>query len=142
VPEAVTQPDAQRVARIRATLEATSSGARRRTLIGRTDRDVVLVMYAETWRRKIELNTTIDLVREAMRKPHVDPLVTVALRSNGTVEAVTFNRSSGVAEIDEAVRRIVHSLAPYGAFPPDLAREYDVIEIRRTWTFDTAIRLF
>ena len=99
-------------------------------------------MYAESWRRKIELNTTIDLVREALKRPHTDPLVTVALRSNGTVEAVTFNRSSGVAQIDEAVRRIVQNLAPYQAFPPDLAREYDVIEIRRTWTFDTSIRLF
>ncbi len=99
-------------------------------------------MYAEGWRQRIEMNATLDLLREAKTQPHVDPLVTVALRSDGTVEAVTFNRSSGVAEIDEAVRRIVQNLAPYGAFPPDLAREYDVIEIRRVWTFDTAIRLF
>ncbi len=55
---------------------------------------------------------------------------------------MTFNRSSGVAKIDEAVRRTVQNLAPYQAFPPDLAREYDVIEIRRVWTFDTAIRLY
>ncbi len=27
------------------------------------------------------------------------------------------------------------------AFPPGLASEYDVIEVRRTWHFDTAIRL-
>ena len=123
-------------------LAATSSGVRRRTLIARTDPDIVLVMYAEDWRRRIELNTTIALIGEAKKQPHADPLVTVALRSNGTVEAVTFNRSSGVAEIDEAVRRIVQNLAPYQAVPPDLAREYDVIEIRRVWTFDSAIRLF
>jgi TonB family protein len=77
-----------------------------------------------------------------LKQPHTDALVTVALRSNGTVEAVTFNRSSGVAQIDEAIRRVVQSLAPYQAFPPELAREYDVIEIRRAWTFDSAIRLF
>jgi hypothetical protein len=35
----------------------------------------------------------------------------------------------------------VASQAPFGAFPPALARQYDVIEIRRTWVFDTAIRL-
>jgi hypothetical protein len=28
------------------------------------------------------------------------------------------------------------------AFPPGLAREFDVIEIRRTWHFDMAIRLY
>ena len=50
--------------------------------------------------------------------------------------------SSGVAEIDEAVRRIVESQLPYQPFPPALAREYDVIEIRRTWHFDVAVRLY
>jgi len=39
------------------------------------------------------------------------------------------------------VRRVVQSQLPYAAFPPALQREYDVIEIRRTWHFDTAIRL-
>jgi len=47
-----------------------------------------------------------------------------------------------VPAIDEAVRLIVQKLAPYSAFPPDVAREYDVIEIRRVWTFETAVRLF
>jgi len=55
---------------------------------------------------------------------------------------VTFVQSSGVAAIDEAIRRIVHSQAPYQVFPPGLAREFDVIEIRRTWYFDMAIRLY
>jgi outer membrane biosynthesis protein TonB len=119
-----------------------SNSPRRRTLLGRTDRDVVLVMYAEGWRQKIEMNANLEAVREAKKQPYSDPVVTVALRSDGSVEAVTFNHTSGVAELDEAVRRIVQALGPYGAFPPDLAREYDVIEIRRVWTFDSAIRLF
>jgi outer membrane biosynthesis protein TonB len=54
---------------------------------------------------------------------------------------VTFEVSSGVAEVDEAIRRIVEGNRPYPAFPPALAREFDVIEIRRTWYFDTAVRL-
>lgn len=99
-------------------------------------------MYAEGWRQKIEMNTPLDSLREAKAKPYVDPIVTVGLRRDGTVEAVTFNRSSGVPQLDDAVRAIVQKHAPYGAFPPDLAREYDVIEIRRVWTFDTAVRLF
>jgi hypothetical protein len=54
---------------------------------------------------------------------------------------VTFEVSSGVAEVDDAIRRIVEGQRPYVAFPPALAREYDVVEIRRTWHFDTAVRL-
>ncbi len=125
-----------------AQLPATSSSARRGRLFGRTDANSELILYAEAWGRKIQLNMTIDMVREAAKQPHADPLVTVALRSDGSVESVTFVRSSGVAGIDEAIRRIVQSQAPYAQFSPGLAREFDVIEIRRTWTFDTAIRLY
>jgi TonB family protein len=100
------------------------------------------MMYQEAWRQRIEMNASLDPLREPKKQPHTDPLVTVVLRSDGNVEGVTFDRSSGVAEIDDAIRHIVQSLAPYGAFPPDLAREYDEIPIRRVWTFDVAIRLF
>ncbi len=142
MPEASRPPEAQPAARLPPLQSTTSSGARRRTLFGRTDPNVDLVTYAEAWRRKIELNMTFDLVREAAKQRHANPLVTVAVRSDGSVESVTFTVSSGVPQIDEAIRRIVHSQAPYQAFPPDLAREFDVIEIRRTWMFDMAIRLY
>jgi TonB family protein len=82
------------------------------------------------------------MVREAAKQPHTDPLVTVAIRSDGSVESVTFVQSSGVAAIDEAIRRVVDSQRPYQVFPPGLAREFDVIMIRRTWHFDMAIRLY
>ncbi len=96
----------------------------------------------EAWSKKIELNMTFDLVREAVKQPHTDPVVTVGIRSDGSVESMTFVRSSGVAAIDEAIRRVVDSQRPYQAFPAGLAREFDVIMIRRTWYFDTAIRLY
>ena len=88
------------------------------------------------------MNMTLDTVREAAKLPHTDPLVTVAIRSDGSVESVTIVQSSGVPALDEAVRRVVESQKPYQAFPPALARDYDVIEIRRTWYFDVAIRLY
>ncbi len=110
--------------------------------MARTDRNLVLTMYAEGWRQRIELNAAVDAFVQAKSKPHSDPIVTVALRSDGSVENVVFDRSSGLPEVDDAIRRAVHALAPYGAFPPDLANDYDVIEIRRVWTFETALRLF
>ena len=68
-------------------------------------------------------------------------MMSVAIRSDGSVESVTIVVSSGAAEIDQAIRRIVESQQPYQAFPPALAREFDVIEVRRTWYFDSAVRL-
>ena len=68
--------------------------------------------------------------------------VTIAVRSDGSVESVTFVRSSGVPALDDAVRRIVQSQERYAPFSPALASEYDVVEIRRTWHFDNAVRLY
>ena len=117
------------------------STARRIKLFGRAHPNVELIQYAEAWAQKFQLNTGVETVREVAKRPHRDPLVTVAIRSDGSVESVTFEVSSGVAEVDDAIRRIVEGQKPYVAFPPTLAREYDVVEIRRTWHFDTAIRL-
>ena len=116
--------------------------ARRGRLFGRTDPNAELVSYAEALARKILLNMTFDLVRDLAKRPHTDPVVTMAIRSDGSIESVTIVLSSGVAEIDDAVRRIVESQVPYQAFPPGLARDFDVVEIRRTWHFDSAVRLY
>ncbi|MEO8186890.1 MAG: TonB C-terminal domain-containing protein [Burkholderiaceae bacterium] len=117
------------------------STARRARLWGRADPNVELVQYAERWALKIQLNTPVTTVREIAKQPHMHPTVTVAIRSDGSVESVTFVVSSGVAQVDEAIRRILKSHEHYPAFPPALSREYDVIEIRRTWHFDDAVRL-
>lgn len=122
--------------------DPSASTIRRGRLFGRADANAELVAYAEALSRKIELNMTFDMVREAIKQPHTDPLVTVAVRSDGSVESITFVRPSGVPAIDEAIRRIVQSQANYQAFSPALLREYDVVEIRRTWHFDMAVRLY
>jgi len=116
--------------------------ARRARLWGRTDPNAELIQYAETWARKIQFNTPVEVVRDIAKQPHTDPLVTVAIRSDGSVESVTFVISSGVPAIDEAIRRMVESQTPYRAFSPGLAGDFDVIEIRRTWYFDNAVRLY
>jgi len=117
------------------------SGLRRGWLFGRADPNQELVQYAQAMGRKIELNRTLDMVREAVKRPHTQPVVTVAVRADGSVEKITFETSSGVPAIDEGIRKIIASQAPFGPFPPALARQYDVVEIRRTWLFDVAVRL-
>jgi hypothetical protein len=119
----------------------TVSGLRRGWLFGRADPNTDLVLYAEAMSKKFELNMAFDMLREVVKQRHVPPMVTIAVRADGSVEKVTFVVSSGVQAIDDAIRKVVTSYAPYGAFAPALARQYDVIEIRRTWVFDTAIRL-
>jgi len=118
------------------------SRGRRVKLFGRSHPNVELIQYAEAWAQRFQLNTEVETIREVANRPHRDPVVTVAIRSDGSVESVTFELPSGVAEVDDAIRQIVERQKPYVAFPQALAREYDVVEIRRTWHFDTVIRLY
>lgn len=124
-----------------AQLPLSLSTARRYRLFGRGDPNPAIERYAMAWSRKIEMNMRLDALREVLRQPYRSPMVTVAIRGNGTVETVRFVVSSGVPALDEAIRNVVMGQAPYAVFPPALALEYDVIEIRRTWHFDSAIRL-
>jgi TonB family protein len=123
------------------TLPYSLSTARRARLWGRIHDNAELVEYGEAWARRIQLNTPAETVRDVAKRPHSLPVVTVAIRSDGSVESVTFVVSSGVAEVDEAIRRIMERTRPYPPFPPSLAREFDVVEIRRNWHFDSAVRL-
>jgi outer membrane biosynthesis protein TonB len=118
------------------------SNGRRVKLFGRSHPNVELIRYAEAWAQRFQFNTEVETIHEVAKRPHRDPLVTVAIRSDGSVESVTFELPSGVAEVDDAIRQIVERQKPYVAFPDALAREYDVVEIRRTWHFDTVIRLY
>lgn len=116
--------------------------ARRGRLFGRTDANAELAAYGEAWARKIENNLSPQQLHEVTRQPSGDTVVTVAVRSNGSVETITIVRSSGVPAVDDAIMRIVRSQENYPAFPAALLRDYDVVEIRRTWHFDTALRLY
>lgn len=114
---------------------------RRRSILGNLDKDVPLRMYVDSWKQKIERNGNLNYSQLAKDRARGDPVVTVAIRSDGSVEEITINRSSGRADLDEAVRRIVRLNARYAAFPPNIAAQYDVIEIRRVWNFDEVLRI-
>jgi outer membrane biosynthesis protein TonB len=111
----------------------------RRVLAGRAIREVPLKMYVENWRQKIERNG--QQVYSSYSGPRVDLVVIVSVRSDGSVEDVSFVRSSGRDDIDEAVRSIVRLNARYSAFPPNVAANYDVIQIRRVWSFGSGLRV-
>jgi membrane protein involved in colicin uptake len=136
------EADRRDAARAASRLSPSAGYLRRGRLFGRIDSNAELVKYAEAVSRKIHFNSASDAVFALAKNAHNPPMVTVAIRSDGSVESVSFVASSGVPAIDDAIRRIVQSQALYPPFPPGLTRDYDVLEIRRTWHIDTAIRLY
>jgi TonB family protein len=117
------------------------SRGRRRAVVGAGERDVSLRMYGESWRQKIERNGALNY-RQSLDNPvSGEALVSVAIRSDGSVEEVTLVRSSGHPDMDEAVMRIVRINARYSPFPAHIASQYDVIDVRRVWRFSDKLTL-
>jgi periplasmic protein TonB len=54
---------------------------------------------------------------------------------DGRLVQSVIEESSGSAVLDRAARHIVKLAAPYPPFPPEIARDTDVLEITRTWIF-------
>jgi TonB family protein len=113
----------------------------RRIVSTGAEHDVALRLYIDSFRQKIERNGTMNGAQLSGERVRIDPVVSVAIRSDGSVEDVLIVRSSGHADVDAAVRRIVRVNARYAAFPPNVAAHYDVIEIRRIWTFADGLKL-
>ena len=114
---------------------------RRRTLLGRPDQDVRLAMFAEAWSQWVQQNADFEVLNAAKTGTYTNPIVSVTLRADGAVDSIEFKRATGIPELDEAVRKVILSLAPYRRFPSELAMEYDLVELSRLWTFGSGVRL-
>jgi len=110
----------------------------RKKFIGARAHEYRFAQYAEDWRQKIERVGTLNYPEAARGKLYGSLLLSVTIRADGNVDSVEILRSSGHKVLDEAARRIVQQAAPYAAFPPDIRRDTDVIDITRTWTFTNA----
>lgn len=67
-------------------------------------------------------------------------MVTVEIRSDGNIESITLDRSSGKKLLDEAAIRIIRQSAPFPSFPASLS-DVDIIGITRTWSFTNEDRI-
>jgi TonB family protein len=113
----------------------------RRIVADGAERDVPLRLYVDSVRQKLERTAVLGGARFSQREVRIDPLVSLTLRSDGSVDDVTIVRSSGRADMDDAVRRFVQLNARYAAFPPNVAARFDIIEIRRVWRFADGLKL-
>jgi protein TonB len=62
-------------------------------------------------------------------------VITVEIDKHGNVVDVIINEKSRHEVLNRAVRAIVLAGAPYERFPPEMAREGDILQIVRTWSF-------
>jgi periplasmic protein TonB len=91
--------------------------------------------YVEDWRARVERIGNENYPEEARGRVYGSLRMTVAVRKDGSVAEAAIDKSSGSPVLDRAARRIVNMAAPFPPFPPDIARDTDVLEITRTWVF-------
>lgn len=91
--------------------------------------------YVDDWAARIEKLGTERYPREARGRMYDSLIITVEIDKHGNVVDVIVNRKSKFEVLNRAVRQIVHAGAPYERFTPEMAREGDILQIVRTWTF-------
>lgn len=113
----------------------------KRRFIGARAEEYRFAQYVEDWRQKVERIGNINYPQAAKGKLYGSLVLTVAIKSDGSLERVELNRASGHKTLDEAAMRIVRLAAPYADFPAAIRRDTDIIEITRTWSFTGADQL-
>ena len=107
----------------------------RKKFIGARATEYRFAQYEEDWRSKVERVGTLNYPAEARGKLYGSLRLTVTLRPDGSVDSIELDRSSGLKVLDNAAFRIVRMATPFAAFPPDIARDTDLLVITRTWFF-------
>jgi len=113
----------------------------KRKFLGARVEEYRFAQYVEDWRQKVERVGNLNYPEAARGKLYGNLLLTVSIKSDGEIERIEINRSSGHRILDEAALRIVKLASPYAAFPETIRRDTDIIEITRTWSFTGADQL-
>ncbi|MCJ8168233.1 energy transducer TonB [Atopomonas sediminilitoris] len=97
--------------------------------------------YKEDWRKKVERIGNLNYPSQARQQKIYGKLrMLVAINRDGTLREVSILESSGKDLLDQAALRIVRLAAPFAPFTGDLA-DVDVLEVIRTWRFESGDRL-
>jgi protein TonB len=114
----------------------------RRRFVGARTQEFRFARYIEDWRLKIERVGELNYPQAARdQKIYGSLVLTVSIKTDGTLDKIEINRSSGERILDQAAIRIVRLAAPFSPFPADISRDTDILSITRTWTFTRTDRL-
>lgn len=114
----------------------------KRAFVGANVREYAFARYVEDWVTKVERIGNVNYPEAARRQGIYGSLrLTVSIYSDGRIETVDIDRTSGSKILDAAAIKIVQLAAPYAAFPDDMRKKADILSITRTWTFTRSDQL-
>ncbi len=114
----------------------------RRMFVGARAQEYTFAQYVEDWRIKVERVGNLNYPEAARRnRLYGSPILTVSINTDGTLESIQVDRSSGHKVLDAAAVHIVEMAAPFAPFPESMRKKVDILGITRTWTFTRSDQL-
>ena len=108
----------------------------RRMFVGARAQEYTFAQYVEDWRIKVERVGNLNYPEAARRnRLYGSPILTVSINTDGSLESIQVDRSSGHKILDAAAVKIVEMAAPFAPFPESMRKQVDILGITRTWTF-------
>lgn len=109
---------------------------REKTISNKTKEPLYRDYYA-VWQEKIERIGRLNFPAIARKDKSFGVIVmTVSLRSDGSISQIEIHKSSGLEELDAAARNIVKVAEPFAEFPVEMKKNIDTLHIKRVWRFD------
>jgi protein TonB len=115
-------------------LEEYNKRPRRKVITARTQ-EVSYAMYFAQWRDKVERVGNLNYPEEAKGKLYGSVTLVVSILADGTLDTVEIRRRSSYPVLDDAALRILRMASPYGPFPAEMRRQYDVFDLVATVNF-------
>lgn len=107
----------------------------KRLKVDQTD-NIVEYYYLLSWQRKIQSVGRLNYPAEAKRLKLKGVLqLLTSIRYDGELIEVKILGSSGHQILDDAAVKIIYLAAPFNAFPPNIRKQTDVLEIVHDWQF-------
>ncbi len=91
--------------------------------------------YVDHWAETIERIGTERFPIEARGRMYDSLVITVEIDKFGNVIDVLINRKSKFDALNRVVKQVVYAGAPYQPFNAEMAKDGDILQIVRTWTF-------
>lgn len=110
---------------------------RRELMVTPSTRESAATLYIDSWRRRVERAGTLNFPNQARRRGlSGNPVIEVALDSDGRLADMKVRRSSGHPDLDQAALQILRLSAPFEPFSRELAARYDVLRFAYEWQFE------
>ena len=106
-----------------------------RKFVSASTREYAWARYLRDWVDRVERVGNLNYPNEARaRRMEGVVVINVGIRRDGSMEAATIVRSSGVPLLDSAALRIARLAEPYPPLP-DTEEDPDILNVVRTWHF-------